>query len=116
MSRIKKTAEAYKAALNCKKAKAEADALAGKLPSGRTGGAAHTSLSPCDRLVLEPERKALTGYCRGHWWRLEQDGLVPRRIRIGPRKVAWLLSELQSWMCQRAALRDAGGADARSSA
>ena len=62
IARKKTTAEAYKAAFNRKKAKAEADTLAGKRPIGHTGGAARTSLSPGDRLVLEPERAALTGY------------------------------------------------------
>jgi prophage regulatory protein len=66
--------------------------------------------------VLEPEREAITGYGRNTWWKKEQEGTVPKRIKLGPRRVGWLLSELEAWVRQRAAMRDAGGDDARPTA
>jgi prophage regulatory protein len=56
-----------------------------------------------DRLVTEAERKELTGFSRGYWWKLERLGLVPRRIHVGQRKIGWLASELQAWLQERAA-------------
>jgi predicted DNA-binding transcriptional regulator AlpA len=69
-----------------------------------------------DRVVLESERKELTGFSRGYWWKLEQQGLVPRRIHFGERRIGWLHSELMAWLRERAAARDAGGGDARPAA
>lgn len=68
-----------------------------------------------DRIVLEAERQRITGYSRCWWFRLEQQGKVPKRIKLGERKVGWRLSELTAWLETRAALRDAGGADAGAS-
>jgi prophage regulatory protein len=78
----------------------------------RTGADARASWSPTDRIVFEPEREALTGLSRNWWWRLEQAGRVPRRIKLSERRVGWLLSELEGWLRERAAMRDAGGDDA----
>jgi prophage regulatory protein len=66
-----------------------------------------------ERIVLEAERRQLTGFSRGWWHRLEQQGLVPRRIKLGQRKVGWFYSEIRSWQRERAAMRDIGGGDAR---
>ena len=33
-------------------------------------------------------------------WRLERDGMFPRRRKISPGKVAWLKSEIEEWMKQ----------------
>jgi prophage regulatory protein len=38
---------------------------------------------------------------------LMKDGQFPRPIRVGKRAVAWLESELQQWLAQRVAERDA---------
>jgi prophage regulatory protein len=80
-------------------------------------GRRRNGLSECegDRVVLEPERQQLTGYSRAWWFQLERKGTVPKRIRLGDRKVGWLHSELMAWLRERAAARDAegaGGADA----
>jgi predicted DNA-binding transcriptional regulator AlpA len=63
--------------------------------------------------VLEAERQRLTGYSRAWWYHLELKGKVPRRIKLGDRKVGWLLSEIRTWQRERAAIRDIGGGDVR---
>jgi prophage regulatory protein len=65
-----------------------------------------------DPVVGEAERRAITGYSRQHWARLEAADLVPKRIRLGSRKVGWYLRELLAWRDGRAALRDGGTSDA----
>ena len=47
-----------------------------------------------DRIVRETECKAISGLSRTTRWRLEQSGDFPRRRRISPGLVGWLLSEL----------------------
>ncbi len=69
-----------------------------------------TITSPADRLVLEPERRKMTAVPRASWQRLEASGLAPRRRQIGPRRVAWLASELHEWMRSRPVVPAAAGA------
>ena len=54
-----------------------------------------------NRLVREPERRAITGLSRTHWWRLEGQGVVPRRRQIGMNSVGWSLRELLEWIDSR---------------
>jgi len=42
-----------------------------------------------------------------HIHRLEPAGTFPKRVRLGPNRVAWLLSEVEEWIEARAAGRDA---------
>lgn len=92
----------------------------GQRPRRRTGNDVRATWSPTDRIVFEPEREAITGFSSNWWWRLEQAGRVPKRIKLSERRVGWLLSELEAWVRERAALRDAmpaeGGDDARPAA
>jgi|APTNR8051073442_1049403.scaffolds.fasta_scaffold02272_13 prophage regulatory protein len=67
--------------------------------------------NPPDRIVGEEERRLITSISRQHWWRLEREGEVPRRIPLGPNKVGWLESELLDWVRSRAALRDQPAAE-----
>jgi len=55
-------------------------------------------MNDVDRIVCEPERLQLTGVCRTGWWNYEKQGIVPRRIQLGPRRVGWRMSELQQWI------------------
>lgn len=57
-------------------------------------------------IVREPERRRLTGLSRTQFWRLEREGLVPRRIQLGANSVGWVRSELESWVRSRMALRE----------
>ena len=84
----------------------------GDVERPRRRRAASNPWSPDDRIVLEEERRQLTGYSRGWWFQLERQGKVPRRVKLGERKVGWLYSEIRAWQRQRAALRVLGGDDA----
>ncbi len=51
-----------------------------------------------ERLVRERERKTITGLSRTQWWLLEQQCLVPARLCLGCKAVAWRLSDLLYWI------------------
>lgn len=51
-----------------------------------------------DRLVREAERVEITSISRSQAYVLEQQGLFPKRRRLGNRSVAWKLSELLDWV------------------
>ena len=55
-----------------------------------------------DRIVRDPECEEISGLSRTTRWRLEQKGLFPRRRRISPNGVGWLLSEINEWVSKRA--------------
>ena len=59
-----------------------------------------------DRLISSATVVRLTGLSRMSVWRLEKAGKFPRRVKIGERRVAWLLSEVLAWMAERLAERD----------
>jgi prophage regulatory protein len=46
-------------------------------------------------------------YCFAHIKRLEDAGKFPRRINLGACRVAWFEDEVEQWIAERAALRDA---------
>jgi predicted DNA-binding transcriptional regulator AlpA len=78
-------------------------------PQGRrTAADARASRSPTDRIVFEPERQLITGYSRNWWRKKERTGEAPRRLKLGALRIGWLESELQQWLRDRAAARDAG--------
>jgi prophage regulatory protein len=56
-----------------------------------------------EQLVREPERFAMTGLSKSTWWRLEQEGLAPKRIAITERLVGWRRSELREWVARAVA-------------
>lgn len=51
-----------------------------------------------DRLIVLPQVLELVPYSATHIWRLEQTGAFPRRIKLGPNKVAWSLREVEAWV------------------
>ncbi len=55
-----------------------------------------------DRLIDAVERRRLVPYSDMHIWRLERAGKFPARIKLGPHRVAWRLSEILLWVEQRA--------------
>lgn len=55
------------------------------------------------QFVREPERKQMTGISRVTMWRLERDGLAPKRVQITERTVGWLRHELEDWIKNRTA-------------
>lgn len=47
-------------------------------------------------------------YSNPHLHRLEKAGLFPKRIRLSPKTVGWLESEIIEWILDRAAARKGG--------
>jgi predicted DNA-binding transcriptional regulator AlpA len=59
-------------------------------------------------IAREAQRYELTGVPTSTWYDLQNAGLAPKPIRLGgPRSVGWLISELEEWIEQRRAERDA---------
>jgi prophage regulatory protein len=56
-------------------------------------------------VVREAERFRLTKLSRVQWWRLERDGKVPKRIRLGANSIGWIKSEIEGWIRERVASR-----------
>ena len=60
-----------------------------------------------DRLVGARERKEITLFSDVHVGRLEKEGKHPKRIQVGPSRVAWSLRELSRYVAEKIAERDA---------
>lgn len=60
---------------------------------------------PC-RLITRAALSQIVPYTGQHILRLEKIGKFPRRIKVGPNRVAWLLSEVEAWVAARVAERD----------
>jgi prophage regulatory protein len=58
-------------------------------------------IAPSDRLITKRELCRMVPYTPQHILRLEKRGKFPRRIQVGPNRVAWLLSEVQAWIAAR---------------
>ena len=56
-------------------------------------------------LARERERREITGVATSNWYALMREGTAPRPVKIGPRAVAWLRSELHEWIAARVAER-----------
>jgi prophage regulatory protein len=54
-----------------------------------------------DRYMRAPELSRKTGLSLSTIWRLEQDGVFPRRRALGPNSVGWLESEIDGWLISR---------------
>lgn len=61
--------------------------------------------TPC-RLITGAELRQIVPYTGQHILRLEKSGKFPRRIKVGPNRVAWLLSEIEAWVAARVSERD----------
>lgn len=60
------------------------------------------------QLVTKKELRTVCGipYSPQHIARLEAAGQFPKRVQLGPCRVAWLLSEVETWVNERIAIRD----------
>jgi prophage regulatory protein len=55
-----------------------------------------------NRLIDRKELEELIPYSASQVRRMEQDGRFPRRIRLGPGRVAWFLRDVLAWIeCRR---------------
>jgi prophage regulatory protein len=61
------------------------------------------------KLVTKKELKTVFGvpYSFAHIARLEASGQFPQRVRLGACRVAWLAEEVQAWIDERVARRQA---------
>jgi len=61
------------------------------------------------KLVSKKELKSVFGvpYSFAHIARLEASGQFPKRVRLGACRVAWVAEEVQAWIDERVAIRDA---------
>lgn len=61
-----------------------------------------------NRLVSKKELRSLCGipYTPQHISRLEAAGKFPRRVNLGPNRVAWVLAEVNEWIEERLSSRD----------
>jgi prophage regulatory protein len=57
-------------------------------------------------IAREAQRYELTGVPTSTWYDLQNAGLAPKPIHLGPRSVGWLISELEEWVEARKAERD----------
>ena len=69
-------------------------------------GAIHGGHMGTVGLMREEERKEMTGLSRVQWWRLEREGVVPRRVSLGKNSVGWLRHEIEAWIQERASMRN----------
>ena len=58
-----------------------------------------------DCIIDRHERRRLVPYSDNHVLRLERAGLFPVRVKLGPNRVGWLLSEVLAWIDGRKADR-----------
>jgi prophage regulatory protein len=63
-----------------------------------------------DGIAREPERRVITGVPTSSWYLLQENGLAPKPVRLGPHSVGWTRKSLFDWVEQRVAARDAKAA------
>lgn len=67
-----------------------------------------SQLRPGDRFLRRPEVERKVGMKSSAIYHGMQKGEFPKCVRIAPRCVVWLESEVEQWMCERyAAARQA---------
>ena len=58
-----------------------------------------------EKFLMLPQVREIVPYSASHIWRLERSGQFPQRVRLGGNRVAWLESELNSWVESKLAAR-----------
>ena len=61
-----------------------------------------------ERIIRERERREITGIPTSTWYVMQDAGRAPRPVPISERGRGWLLSEINDFLQQRIAARDAG--------
>ena len=59
-----------------------------------------------ETFVRDSERRAITGVPTSTWYEMQDAGIAPMPVKIGPRSDAWLRSELAKWQADRIVERD----------
>jgi prophage regulatory protein len=52
-------------------------------------------------LIRRAELRRRVPYSDVTIWRMERDGLFPRRVQLGPHAVAWYEDEVEAWCASR---------------
>ena len=60
------------------------------------------------RIIGSKELVDKVPYTIQHIWRLEQAGKFPQRIKLGPNRIGWRESEVDTWIDARAAETNGG--------
>jgi len=55
-------------------------------------------------------RKRGINYSKPHLWRLERDEKFPKRVKLSAGRIAWVAEEIDDWLAQKIAARDANAA------
>ena len=63
--------------------------------------------SELPRIITKRELRQIVPYTPQHILRLEKQGKFPKRIRLGERRVGWLLSDVERWIALRVAVSEA---------
>lgn len=58
------------------------------------------------KLLTKKEVRERVCYSPAHVDRLEAEGRFPKRVRLGPGRVAWLETEIDDWIASMVAKRD----------
>ncbi|GAA0707939.1 AlpA family transcriptional regulator [Dokdonella soli] len=66
--------------------------------------------SPELRVIRLPEVRTRTGLSRSQLYKLESEGRFPAHIKLSERASAWLEHEVDDWIADRIAERDAKAA------
>ena len=53
------------------------------------------------RIVRFPAVNAMTALSRSTIWRLERDGLFPKRRQLSARACGWIVDEIEQWIRER---------------
>ena len=61
-----------------------------------------------ERFIRESERRNKTGVPTSTWYELQDAGKAPKPVKIGPKAVAWLESEIELWQARLIDKRDNG--------
>lgn len=56
-------------------------------------------------LIRQRDLCALLNVSRSTLFRWERSGHFPRRMKLGPRRVAWRTSDIEAWLATRSASR-----------
>ena len=54
--------------------------------------------TPLEKFIMLPQVQKIVPYSASHIWRLERAGEFPQRVRLGGNRVAWLQSEVSTWV------------------
>ena len=60
------------------------------------------------KFIVLRQVQEIVPYSASYIWRLERSGEFPKRIRLGGNRVAWLQSEVESWIEGKIAARADG--------